>query len=484
MFEPKRLHPIAVVGNTFKQLKELVIPFLVFVVFGSKGTNWDLFYLAASVLTVIAIFVLGILSWYRFTYRIENGELRIEYGIFVRKKRYIPFERIQSLDVSEGMLQRLFGLVKVKVETAGSGGMGVQDGEAVLGAITRQDADFIHEYLVSIKKGRHEFSVEKQVELLDDVLYKISAAELLILASTSGGVGVVISAVFAFIFQFEEIIPYERIFKGLEVFAANGIAIIGATVFVGFFIAWLIALIGTMLKYADFTVRKLDNDLVITRGFLEKRQFTIPLNRIQAIRISENLIRQPLGLASAYVESAGGSAASEESAKVIILPVIKKQRIPGMLGPYLQEYQLEPDFSPAPGRALGRYLLRGSAWVIPVPVVALVFFRPWGYLALLLLAAAAFWAYLQYKDAGWSLDGQQLTLRYRTIIKTTVYMRKNKIQSLSIKESHFQRKKRLASVEATVESGLGGSGGKVIDIEKRDATAVYDWYSFTPDIKK
>ncbi|MDF1512079.1 PH domain-containing protein [Robertmurraya sp. DFI.2.37] len=31
---------------------------------------------------------------------------------------------------------------------------------------------------------------------------------------------------------------------------------------------------------------------------LEKRQLTIPLNRIQGIRISENWLRQPLGYAS------------------------------------------------------------------------------------------------------------------------------------------------------------------------------------------
>lgn len=477
MSEPKRLHPIAAVVNALRQLKELIIPFLVFVVFGSRGTNWDLFYFYGSIGAVVLIFVFGVLSWYRFTYRIEQGELRIEYGLIVRKKRYIPFERIQSLDLSEGILQRLFGLVKVKVETAGSGGMGLQDGEAVLTAITKQDAEEIHNYLVSIKRNGGQELDEQGQQASDDLLYKISVKELLMLASTSGGVGVVISAVLAFVFQFEEFIPYEQIFDGVEHFVQSGVIFVSVVVFAGFLLAWAIALFGTMLKYANFTVRKVDNDLVITRGLLEKRQFTIPLNRIQAVRISENLIRQPLGYASAYLESAGGSALDQESSQVLILPIVKKSRIPDLLEPYLTDYQFRTRLAPAPSRAYIRYLIKGWILILPVIIAAIWFFRPWGYAALILLAVSALWSLLNFKDAGWSIDNGMLTFRYRRIVKSTVFMRKNKVQSFSVKESFFQRKKKLATVEAIVKSGHGGTGGKVIDLEKKDADTIYHWYS-------
>lgn len=477
MSEPKRLHPIAAVVNALRQLKELIIPFLVFVVFGSRGTNWDLFYFYGSIGVVVLIFVYGVLAWYRFTYRIEQGELRIEYGLIIRKKRYIPFERIQSLDLSEGILQRLFGLVKVKVETAGSGGMGLQDGEAVLTAITKQDAEEIHNYLVSIKRtGKLELDEQEQ-ETHDDLLYKISTKELLMLASTSGGVGVVISAVLAFVFQFEEFIPYEQIFDGVEHFVQSGVVFVSIVVFAGFLLAWVIALFGTMLKYANFTVRKVDNDLVITRGLLEKRQFTIPLNRIQAVRVSENLIRQPLGYASAYLESAGGSALDQESSKVIILPIVKKSRIPDLLGPYLSDYQFRTNLTAAPRRAYVRYLLKGWILTLPIIIGSIWFFRPWGYAALVLLVISALWSFLNFKDAGWSIENGMLTLRYRSVVKSTVFMRKNKVQSFSVKESFFQRKKQLATVEAIVKSGHGGTGGKVMDLEKQDADAMYHWYS-------
>ena len=77
--------------------------------------------------------------------------------------------------------------------------------------------------------------------------------------------------------------------------------------FLVFLSAWAGCFSRNHYEICNFTVKKVEDDLIISRGLLEKRQMTIPLNRIQGILISENFIRQPLGLASVYMESAGGS---------------------------------------------------------------------------------------------------------------------------------------------------------------------------------
>ena len=87
-------------------------------------------------------------------------------------------------------------------------------------------------------------------------------------------------------------------------------------------------------------------------------------------------------------------------------------------------------------------MFRGLFFPLLIVVVAVIFFRPWGYLSFLLIPLAAFWAHLKYKDAGWSVEDLQLTLRYRGIIKNTVMMKKNKIQSLSIRKRLFSIKER------------------------------------------
>jgi putative membrane protein len=474
MSEPKRLHPITAVLNALKSLKELIIPFFAIVVFGSKGSGMVFLPFIIGAAIVLLILVFGIISWARYTYRIEEGELRIEYGIFVRKKRYIPFERIQSLDHSEGIFHRPFGLVKVKVETAGSSGL---DGaEAVLTAISKKEAAAIQSVLQNIKLRDVEID-EQMEEVREEILYKISMKELLLLASTSGGVGVVISAVIAFISQFDEIIPYETVFDELKEFIASGVIFVSLIVFVGLLLSWIIAVIGMVFKYADFTLRKVDDDLIITRGLLEKKQLTIPLNRIQGIRISENLLRQPLGYASVYIVSAGGSAADTESSAVNILPFIKKTKVREIIEGHIEGHLLSEDITPAPKRALMRYIIRGWLYVIPISAAVIFFLKLWGLLSLLLFPISAVWSYLKFKDAGWRQLGNQLTLSYRGIIKHTVYMHKNKIQALTIRESYFQRKKDLGSIDATLMSGIGGAGGTVVDIEKHDAMTMYNWYS-------
>jgi len=475
MSDPKRLHPIAAMINMLRQLKELIVPILFFTVFGSRGNEIVFYYIAVGG-GLVLVLLTGVLSWYRFTYRVEDGELRIEHGLFVRKKRYIPFERIQSLDITEGILQRAFGLVKMKVETAG--GSKTENAEAVLTAIKKEEARQIHDFLVSVKnsKRRDEFE-EEVIPISESIIYRLSLGDLLLLASTSGGVGVVISAFVAFFFQFEEIIPHEKVYKEVEHFIANGVIFVSIVVFLGFLLAWVISVIGMMVKYANFTLKKVDQDLIITRGLLEKRQMTIPLKRIQAIRISENVLRQPLGRGAVYIESAGGSALNEEGSKVLVLPLIKKQDIAKTLEPFLEDYPFRPKFNKLPPRALSRYLVRGVVIVVPVAITVSYFFRPWGYISLLFILPSLIWSALKYKDAGWAIEKDFLVLRYRTFVKNTVLMRKEKVQSLTARKSFYQKKKRLATIEAVVKSGHSGSGGRVKDLEDRDVNNMYQWFS-------
>jgi putative membrane protein len=472
MFEPKRLHPITIVIITGKRIKSLLFPLIALIAFGGRWVDGNLVSFLASLVAIIVIFLTSLFSWFRYTYRMENAELRIEYGLFIRKKRYIPLERIQSLDISEGLLGRVFGLVKVQIETAG--GSGSDEAEAVLTAISKQEAEVIQEYVTSAKNAD-----QKALENVQErpPIYKITLTQLVLLSVTSGGVGVVLSAVLAFLSQFDNFIPYKKLFGGIEKWAVSNIIIIALLVFSGFLLAWVVALIGTMLKYANFTVTKTDRDLIIFKGLLERRQITIPLKRIQAIRINENLIRQFLGYATVYVESAGGSTANKEGSKVMLLPIVKKNQIGQILEPYLTDYVITKSFVPAPKRALRRYLFRSWYFIVPITVISLIFLKAWGLFSLLLLAAGSLWSILKYKDAGWSLDQQQLSLRSRTIIRTTVFMKKNKIQSVNMRESYFQQKGKLGSIEAFVKSGLGPSGGEVIDLEKNDIQAIYRWYS-------
>lgn len=85
MSEKKRLHPISVIANILKQLKDAFLPLILVIIIGNKTVSsmWDI---TVPLAVVVYTIVIGIVSWLRFTYWLEEGELRIEYGVFVRKK--------------------------------------------------------------------------------------------------------------------------------------------------------------------------------------------------------------------------------------------------------------------------------------------------------------------------------------------------------------------------------------------------------------
>src|ERR1022692_66322 len=53
-------------------------------------------------------------------YHLLGGELRIDSGLFQKKSKRVRLNRVQSVDVLEPFVARIFGLAEVKVTTAGT----------------------------------------------------------------------------------------------------------------------------------------------------------------------------------------------------------------------------------------------------------------------------------------------------------------------------------------------------------------------------
>ncbi|GIN93449.1 UPF0699 transmembrane protein YdbT [Siminovitchia terrae] len=478
MFEPKRLHPITVLYDFVRSLKELIIPFIFLFIFGKnkiviEGPLLSMLPQLLFLLFVLFMIASMVINWLRFTYRVEDNELRIEQGLFVKKKRYIPFDRIQSLDLSESIIHRPLGLVKVKVETAGSGG---DKAEAELTAIKKEDAATLQK-IIADAKNKMQASVVEEACLEEDIIYKITSRQLLFLASTSGRAGVVISAFLAFVFQFENFIPYEKLFNEMQELVKFGVVLISGIVAVVLLIAWLLSVAIAFFKYNDFTVRKVKDELIITRGLLEKRTTTVPLHRIQALTIKESPIRQPFGYASVSLESAGGSSTDLESSSMVLLPVVKRNKIADILEDYMTDYMFKNDFKSAPSRSLRRYLFIKSLIAFIIAGVLTGFFWPYGLFGAILIPIAILWGYAQYKSAGWNFTGSQLTMRYRTIEQHTMLMKKNRIQSMEASVSWFQKRADLAAVSASVKSGEASRHAEIAHLDQRDVLEIYAWYS-------
>jgi hypothetical protein len=103
---------------------------------------------------------------------------------------------------------------------------------AILTAITKAEADRI-----------------KSALLVDDLIsyaqmydYEATMKELMIAASTSGSIGVVLSAAGAFVSQFDELIPYQFFLQKFQQFTHLNLIIISLIVLFAIFLGWFISM--------------------------------------------------------------------------------------------------------------------------------------------------------------------------------------------------------------------------------------------------
>lgn len=477
MSSPRRLHPVAALLSFIRMLKDMLGPILLFFFLGTgKDDRFIAYYYMGAIVILVGLLFYGVLSWLRYTYWIEQEELRIEYGILIRKKRYIPKERIQSIDFTEGILQRVFGLVKVQVQTAGGGA----DAEAVLTAVTRADAGMLRAALTEHSEALHQIGdPESEGEHIPRVerQFKLPTRHLLIAASTSGTIGVVLSAFAAFSSQFDELIPdsfYEQIFN--EIVGLGTVIQIGLAI-AALIIAWILGMAGTVIKYANFTLTKKGEELHISRGLIERRQMTIPLKRIQAVRISESLLRQPLGFATLYIESAGGVLEKNEELSTVLFPLMKSSDIADFLNEVAPEFAIEPEWKPLPQRALRRFLFRAGWPIVALATLLSVFLWPWGLWSFLLLLPALGIGYWRWRDSAWSMIDDTLLIRTRLMSRSTVIVPKRRIQAALVQQTFFQKRVKVATWAVWVITNFNGREFAIRDIDTRDGDTLTNWFS-------
>lgn len=65
------------------------------------------------------IFIFPLIEYKEWRYAITDERIDIIYGIFIRTHMVIPISRIQYIDVGQGPINRLYGIVIITINTAG-----------------------------------------------------------------------------------------------------------------------------------------------------------------------------------------------------------------------------------------------------------------------------------------------------------------------------------------------------------------------------
>ncbi|WP_324655658.1 PH domain-containing protein [Bacillus cereus] len=470
----KRQHPITML------LELKITDFIPLIIFmfslNGKFPFWYLIPAAFGLLTVFS----ALEKWYYTTYWVENNVLHVKQGLFVKKESYLNKERVQTINTSSNVLYQMLGLKKIQIETAGGG----DEAEVSLAGITVEEAT---ELIAMLNESASELKVEKTLEEVEvkEIIteekqareYKLTWKEILIASVTSGQFGLLFSLIFFVYHQVDEYIP-----KWIENSVKSYVMehdIYGWILMIAILLvlSWIISTIGYALKHGDFTVNRRNDEVRISQGLLEKKELVLKLHRIQGITIKEGILRQPFGYCAVQVEVIQSKGTGDEKEKVTLHPIIRKDRVQQLLAHLQLPYELNANITSLPKAALRRYLIDSFIFfamlAIPLTGIGIYFEKYYIMWALLPLAILIFTlGYATFKTNGYSVNGEQITLVYRSVGKYTGLIRRRHVQSMEKTQSYFQRRADLC----TYKFSSASSSYKIEHTRVEDAERMQDWY--------
>src|SRR5215213_8314611 len=339
MSSERHLHPVAMligaIGTLRRWISGLVLPGVVLLMSQGFSLRTVVLFLVAVIVAGSLAALWGFLSWRATTYAVTGNSFRLRHGVLQKNERTIPLDHVQSVDTVQGVIQRLFGVVEVRIETAGGGS---SEPDASLSALDRAAAQTLRREVEGSREARTEVSTGPTV------LRRLSTRELFVAGATSGQIGVAFSVLAVGSQLFDDFFSDDFVRRLVETLAPNWLMVLLIFIPVGLLLAWFLAIAGTVLAYTGFTLSREEDFLYIKRGLLERREATIPLSRIQAIRISEGVLRQPFGLAAVRVESAGYG--EDAGVSTTILPLLTRNEVEELLAAAAPEFAGAPAIEP------------------------------------------------------------------------------------------------------------------------------------------
>lgn len=400
----------------------------------------------------------------RFSYEVTGNTFDIASGVLSRREREIPYERVQNVDISENVLQRLLGLAQVRIETAGGSGT-----EARLRYVTRAEATRLQELLGERKRRA---AGEADSESGDDATgAAIEAETLFTLSNRELGILGVVSADLRLLGLASVVLSgfapqiAAQLQPGPDLVSLAG-PLLGLLGLLGL---WVVSAVTAVLRFYGFQLRRQADELRYERGLLQRYSGTIPVDKIQTLRLRENVLARALGYAGLVIETAGYGPSQEGGAQSAV-PLAKRERALALAR------EVEPvgaiEFDRPPRRARTRYAARYALAVAGLTAVlwavdALTGWLPLWYLAAGLLLAVPPAAHLAWRHRGYHVGEDYFVTRNGFWRRETVIVPYDRVQTVANSQSVFQRRRDLGTVRVDTAStgGFFGTAAAAVDID-------------------
>ncbi|ELZ93638.1 PH domain-containing protein [Haloferax sulfurifontis] len=471
-----RLSPLSVPYRAVQRSASIAFALAFFAFTGGTAFGGVLGGLGAVALVGVA--VLGIagyeLAYFRrFEYELTPDTLDIRSGVFSRRNREIPYRRIQNVDISRNVAQRLVGIAAVNLETAGGG-----ETEGSLRFVSYEEARRIQSEVARLKRGGTDGDAPEPEQ---ELLFELTPRELAIVGALSfdlrlpGLVFVFGSTVFPIVASYVDVpLPTGSA-------AAAGVGIVALVLLVAL-VSWAAGFASAVVNYYGFRLTRVGDELQYERGLLQRYNGSIPLDKLQTLTVEDNPLKRRFGYATLLVETAGyapgsdgtnGSGRASRGSEAAI-PLATRDRVLGLVAD-LEGVEL-PTFEGPPTRIRRRYAVRYSL-VLGAATLALYGANrflpqevPW-FVPLALVPVAVVAGALQWRHRGYALADDHFVTRNGFWKRETRVVPYYRVQTVIERRTIFQRRWRVSTVTADTAGSISLVGGDAtaVDIEVADA---------------
>ncbi len=97
-------------------------------------------------LVIVLSEIYATMSYNRWFYEFNEDGLKLERGIIWKRYSNVPYERIQNVDITRGIIARMFGFSSVMIQTAGYSGQPYAEG--YIPAVDMTEAEQIRTFVM------------------------------------------------------------------------------------------------------------------------------------------------------------------------------------------------------------------------------------------------------------------------------------------------------------------------------------------------
>ncbi len=441
--QPQRQSPLAIVFLGIRAVRSLgVVQFVLLALFIVRGAA-DGRLLAVGLLAVVVLAAMSVLSWWRYTFQVLDGELVVTSGVVRVDRLTVDVGRVQSIAIEQELLHRLTDLVKVVVDTAGS-----SQPEFTIDAIARPVAEELQRQMTVGASAASEAATQDPARPVERVVFQHTPGRLALAALTSSpwaGLALLVP-----LLALDEVVA-DPITDQLSAWAPDAdlddlgwwlvpIVVIAVAVFVS-----LLNLGRVFLAEWDLALRTDSATLRRTSGLLSRTSTTSTVARVQVLTSRRNPLQRRVGLHDLHLSNAGqgdirliGCRDDEFDAAAAVAGLTAIVDLP-----------LDRRVHPAE-----IWLNVRNALLVAVAAAAagsLVV----GWWALLAIAAVvpAWWAARRrVRTFRWSL-GSEVATAGRVIRSTTQQSLIRKTNVVRVRQSFFERRRGLGRVDVVTAAG-------------------------------